>query len=496
MYGYNLKPGLTRRNTLKRMEQITPPPISTSPLVKVAAYARISMETERTPLSLSTQVSYYQQLIHDTPSWTFAGVFADSGISGTTTHRPQFQEMLALAREGAIDLILTKSISRFARNTVDLLETVRELKDLGVEVRFEKENISSTSADGELMLTLLASFAQAESEQISQNVKWRIWKGFEEGKANGFHLYGYTDSVDGTDVQIIEEEATVVRWIFAQYMKKTSCEKMAAQLIADGRVPHLADNKVPGEWVRHILKNPHYTGDLLLGRWSTPEGRPGRAVRNTGQLPQYLVENAIPAIIDRETFTAVQTEIARRRELGARANWSIETVALTSKIKCLSCNCSFVRNVRNPKTQNLISTEHWICTERKKGRKTGCGTCEISDTALKGFIAQVLDIEAFDEDVFNERIDHIDVQGKDHYTFHYTDGTSSSHTWRPNLKKSSWTPARKAAWSELVRARWAEPKRLGLDNPRQAPTPPEALAKYRAVAKSETERLRAERGER
>ena len=155
--------------------------------------------------------------------------------------------MLALARKGAIDLILTKSISRFARNTVDLLETVRELKDLGVEVRFEKENISSTSADGELMLTLLASFAQAESEQISQNVKWRVWRGFEEGKANGFHLYGYTDSADGTDVQIIEEEAAVVRWIFAQYMKKTSCEKMAAQLIADGRVPHLADNKLPGE---------------------------------------------------------------------------------------------------------------------------------------------------------------------------------------------------------------------------------------------------------
>ncbi len=108
----------------------------------------------------------------------------------------------------------------------------------------------------------------------------------------------------------------------------------------------------------------------------------------------------------------------------------------------------------------------------------------------------VLGIEAFDEDVFNERIDHIDVQGKDHYTFQYTDGTSSSHTWRPNLKKSSWTPARKAAWGDLVRARWAEAKRLGLDNPRQAPTPPEELAKYRAVAKAEAERLRAERGER
>lgn len=179
-------------------------------------------------------------------------------------------------------------------------------KTLGVEVRFEKENISTFSADGELVLTLLASFAQAESEQISQNVKWRVRKGFEAGKANGFHFYGYTDSADATDVEIVEAEAEVVRWIFAQYMVPTSCGAMAAQLIADGRTPrHLASNKMPGEWVRHILKNPSYTGDLLLGQWSTPDGKPGRAVRNTGENPMYLVENAIPAIIDRDTFTTV-----------------------------------------------------------------------------------------------------------------------------------------------------------------------------------------------
>lgn len=287
----------------------------------------------------------------------------------------------------------------------------------------------------------------------------------------------------------------MVRWIFAHYMLPTSCEAMAAQLITDGRVPHLADNQAPGEWVRHILKNPSYTGDLLLGQWATPDGKPGRAVRNSGKLPMYLVENAIPTIIDRDTFTAVQAEIARRRDLGARANWAIETVAMTSKIKCATCGCSFVRNRRNPKTQNQITTEHWICTERKKGRATSCGTSEISDTALKAFIASVLGIDEFDDDVFTARIDHIDVTGKDHYTFHYTDGTTSAHTWRPNLKRSSWTPAKKAAWAELVKARWDNARKLGIDG-RSAPAPPEALAKYRAVAKAEAERLRAERGER
>lgn len=142
------------------------------------------METDRTRKSLSTQVSYYNKMIASTPGWVFAGVFADCGISGThTANRTEFQAMLTKAHAGGIDLILTKSISRFARNTVDLLETVRELKSLGVEVRFEREDISSTSADGELMLTLLASFAQAESEQLSQNVQWRVRKGFEQGKA-------------------------------------------------------------------------------------------------------------------------------------------------------------------------------------------------------------------------------------------------------------------------------------------------------------------------
>jgi hypothetical protein len=170
-------------------------------------------------------------------------------------------------------------------------------------------------------------------------------------------------------------------------------------------------------------------------------------------------------------------------------------VAMTSKIKCATCGCSFVRNRRNPKTQNQITTEHWICTERKKGRTTSCRTIEISDTALKTFIADVLGIDEFDDDVFTARIDHIDVTGKDHYTFHYTDDTTSSHTWRPNLKKSSWTPAKKAAWAELVKARWDNARKLGIDG-RSAPAPPEALAKYRAVAKAEAERLRAKRGER
>ena len=175
---------------ITRVEQAVPT-IKTKK--KVAAYARISMESERMNHSLSAQISYYSSLIQKNPDWQYAGVFADDGISGTgIAKRNEFKRMIEAADNGEIDIILTKSIQRFAMNTVDLLETVRHLKDIGVEVRFEKEHINSMSGDGELMLTILASFAQEESCSLSENCKWGIRKRFEKGIPNGhFRVYGY-----------------------------------------------------------------------------------------------------------------------------------------------------------------------------------------------------------------------------------------------------------------------------------------------------------------
>ena len=174
---------------VRKIEAAAPAPVK---LKRVAAYARVSMETERLNHSLSAQVSYYSELIQKHPGWVYAGVYADDGISGTKVNRPEFQKMLAECEAGNIDIVLTKSISRFARNTVDLLETVRHLKELGIEVQFEKEHISSLSDDGELMLSLLASFAQEESRSISDNVKWGQRKRMEQGIPPGhFRVYGY-----------------------------------------------------------------------------------------------------------------------------------------------------------------------------------------------------------------------------------------------------------------------------------------------------------------
>lgn len=195
---------------ITRVEQAVPT-IKTKK--KVAAYARISMESERMNHSLSAQISYYSSLIQKNPDWQYAGVFADDGISGTgIAKRDEFKRMIEAADNGEIDIILTKSIQRFARNTVDLLETVRHLKDIGVEVRFEKEHINSMSGDGELMLTILASFAQEESRSLSENCKWGIRKRFEKGIPNGhFRVYGYR--WEGDELVIVPEEAEVVRRI-------------------------------------------------------------------------------------------------------------------------------------------------------------------------------------------------------------------------------------------------------------------------------------------
>ena len=179
-------------------------------LLRVAAYARVSNGKDAMLHSLSAQVSYYNELIQGNPEWLFCGIYADEALTGTKSNRAEFQKMLAACRNGEIDLIITKSISRFARNTVTLLETVRELKDIGVDVYFEEQNIHTMSADGELMLTILSSYAQEESFSASENQKWRIRRDFEQGRVSSMRMLGYRRTSEGR-LEIIPEEAVIVR---------------------------------------------------------------------------------------------------------------------------------------------------------------------------------------------------------------------------------------------------------------------------------------------
>ena len=441
--------------TVKKIE-ITRPVLPTRK--KVAAYARVSMESDRMMHSLSTQVSYYNVLIQSNPEWEFAGVYADNFISGTSTEkRTEFQRMLADCEAGKIDIVLTKSISRFARNTVDLLETVRHLKELGIEIQFEKEHINSLSDDGELMLSLLASFAQEESRSISENARWAIQKRFEKGIPNGhFRVYGYR--WEGDDLVPVPEEAAIVKRIYQNFLDGKSRLETERELAAEGITTRDGCRWVDSN-IKSVLSNITYTGNLLLQKEFIEDPVTKKRRKNKGQLPQYFVENTHEPIIDMETFQYVQDEMARRRELGALANKSLNITCFTGKIKCGFCGKSFMHNTRKNRAKFTTTYTNedgmyttWVCGSRKQKQKGDpCVAKEIPDKILKACCAEVLGLAEFDDEVFAERIERIDVPDGGILVFHFYDGTEVTKEWESTAKKDCWTDEHKDRQREWVR---------------------------------------------
>lgn len=321
--------------------------------------------------------------------------------------------MLDDCEAGKIDIILTKSISRFARNTVDLLKTVRHLKDLGIEVQFEKEHINSLSGDGEVMLTLLASFAQSESESISTNVKWGIRKRMQSGipYANGhMNVYGYR--WEGDEMVIVPEEATIVKRIYQNFLDGKSRQETEKEFAAEG-IKTRQGYKWTDSNLKLILTNVTYTGNMLYQKEYVVDPISKKTRKNHGELPQYYVENTHPAIIDKETFDYVQAEMTRRRELGCFGNKALTLNCFSTKIKCGCCGRSFVRSKRRNRAKHSNLGEYdifWVCTSHKKKKHPGqvpCTSGVIRETVLKEEIAKVLNISEFDEDVFSERVRQI-----------------------------------------------------------------------------------------
>lgn len=425
---------------------------------KVAAYARVSMETERLHHSLSSQVSYYSELIQNNPEWEYVGVYADEGISGTSANkREEFQRMIADCETGKIDIVLTKSISRFARNTVDLLETVRHLKELGISVRFEKENIDSLSGDGEVMLTLLASFAQSESESISNNVKWGIRKRFAEGIPNfRNNILGY-EWVDDKLV-IVPEEAVIVKRIFQNFLDGKSRLETERELNGEG-ITTKGGYKWCDSNIKVVLSNITYTGNMLLQKEYIADPISKTRKKNHGELPQYYVENTHEAIIDMETFQYVQDEMARRRELGALANKSLNICCFTGKIKCPYCGYSYMHNRR---TKNGHFQEYWNCGSKKKKKvDSGCpvgGT--ISQKALEKACCEVLGLEEFNEDVFLYKVDHIEVPKQYTLDFFLKDGTC--------IRKDAPNTGHQDCWTAEYRAKVSKQRKKTGTNPKGA----------------------------
>lgn len=382
--------------------RVIPPRPAAPAVVRVAAYARVSDDSGRLPASLAAQVSHYSRLIQATPGWEYAGVFSDLGITGTSTNRPGFQDLMTTARAGLIDIVLCKSISRLARNTVDLLETIRELKSLGVAVRFERENIDTSTADGELLLTLLASFAQEESRSLSHNVKWAIRKRYTQGGTNSFWIYGYDWAGDGFTIN--EDEAKVVRLLFTNYLDGISPEETAAWLNENGHRSR-GGGKFYGSVMRRMLENERYKGCQMLQKTFTARIGHWQQIANSGELPKYWVEGALPAIIDPVVFDQVQAEIARRRNIGLAATPSKNTGCFTSKILCPVCGCNFQRKTRRRAT--MPDYKFWRCWNACKGHGNPCGSHNLRETMLENLMTRILNLDGFDEDTILELLDVI-----------------------------------------------------------------------------------------
>jgi len=339
--------------------------------LRAAAYCRVSTGQEEQLTSYEAQVAYYTDKIMSNPEWTLAGIFADEGITGTSVKkRTNFLRMIRLCRKGKIDIILTKSISRFARNTVDCLNYIRELKELGIAVIFENENINTMKADTEIIITMLAGFAQAQSESISQNVRWGKRQAFKSGKVSFQYsrIYGY-ERGENDKPRVIPEQAAVVRRIFQSYLAGSSVPDIKRMLEAEG----IAAAGGKPQWsvgaLQYMLRNEKYCGDALLQKTFVENCISKKTRKNNGELPKYLVQNHHEAIIDRTLFEKVQAEIARRagkRKVSDKTSKTGQSkysgrYALTELLICGNCGTPYKRVTWSKRGKKKIV---WRCISR------------------------------------------------------------------------------------------------------------------------------------
>ena len=354
---------------------------------RVAGYARVSTDSDEQFSSFKAQTEYYTKYITANPEWEFVKVYTDEGISATNTRRREgFNEMIADALSGKIDLIVTKSVSRFARNTVDSLSTIRKLKDNGVEVYFEKEAIWTFDSKGELLITIMSSLAQEESRSISENVTWGQRKRFADGKVSmafGSFL-GYRKGDDGAP-EIVPEEAETVRLIYRLFMEGSTVNAIAKQLTATG-IPTPRGKAVwQTSTIESILTNEKYKGDALLQKSFTVDFLQKKMKLNEGEVPQYYVENSHPAIIERSEWELVQCEMAKRKAQGPHRN---SLSPFSSKIFCGDCGGHYGSKVwhSTDKYRRIV----WQCNGKYKGDRK-CETPHLTEEEIKRHFASALD---------------------------------------------------------------------------------------------------------
>ena len=389
-----------------KIRRVKPSPILQKKL-RVAAYARVSVDTLHH--SLAVQVSYYSNLIQKNPAWEYAGVYADEGITGTsTTHRTEFKRLIANCNAGKIDLVLVKSISRFARDTVDCLHTVRQLKEKGIAVRFERENIDSTSEDGELLLTLLASFAQEESRSIGDNIRWGVRRRFAEGIPNGHKApYGY--QWDGEMFRIIPAEGKIVKEIYHRYLAGESAYAIAKSLAGRG-ITGRQGRLIEQTTVKDILSNCSYTGTMALQKNYISEGHIRK--RNKGELPMYLVDGVFEPLVSKTDFDKAQ-EI-RQRRAAQSSNRNSVRMPFSGIVKCGCCGGGFSRRTAG-------KYKRWGCNTKERKGSTACDSRPIKEEELVAAVRTVMEKDDFDTAELRRKVSKIVIYG-DRIDFHLVNG--------------------------------------------------------------------------
>lgn len=334
---------------------------------KVTYYARVSTENDEQEDSYERQREHFEKKIMANPKWEYVPGYADWGVTGTKAEaRKNFMRMIEDCRAGKINRILVKSISRFARNTVDTLMYIRELREMGISVFFETQNIDTMSASGDVLITILAAMAEQESRTMSTNIKWAYQKRFKDGQVliNPATL-GYKK--DGDEYEIVEEEAEIIRMVFRNYLAGDSVRQIADALNAEGYMTRKGNGFKPNS-ILNILANEKYTGNAILGKTFKPDVLSKHRVKNEGQAPSYYVENSHPAIISQELFDMVQAEKERRKNLRStaktgRGKYSRKYV-LSGLLVCSNCGAKFRRNGRTVASGEFIPT--WVCITHQK----------------------------------------------------------------------------------------------------------------------------------
>ncbi len=411
---------------------------------RVAAYARVSSGKDAMLHSLSAQVSYYSDLIQGRQDWLYCGVYADEAKTGTKDSREEFQRLISDCRSGRVDMVITKSISRFARNTVTLLEAVRELKSLGVDVYFEEQNIHTMSGDGELMMTILASYAQEESRSASENQKWRVKRNFEDGKPWSGSVLGYR-YVNGVYI-IKPDEAAIVREIFADYLSGLGIEAIMKKLNAEGKTTRNG-NAWTRTCVHRVLCNYSYTGNLLLQTTFRENHITKKTMPNRGELPMYHAEATHEAIVSMEDYQAVQEEMARRATKHNRSTHGPAKYPFTSLIVCGACGKSYRRKVTR-------TGPVWICSTYNIYGKAACPSKQIPEETLEKAAAEALGLDAFDGKALHDKITVIQAMRDNTLVFSFKDGTQTVKRWTDRSRAESWTPEmREAARQKALKQR-------------------------------------------